>query len=1139
MKFVLIFLLFTVVYSDDFAFVCTKTVVAENETRMIAIRSKKKAVQNQPLVVSSTNPECVMVIEQPTFLKEYDLAYVRIRGQKVGTTKLTLANNHQLEITCTAKNSNVQLNIITPITGSSVCGKFTVAVDVSAYDESQKASVSLHTNSHVFTANKILRLDAYHSRYLFNVDSSLLPETCDLFARCNDVVSERVAVSVAKHVVKRGECEDDYVTSAQQRFGRGGKFKVASHPEAGGEKYIFCASVYPAWSFEYNCPSPGRYQLLLRAKGDLAGGEFPAVNIYANDQQALLTGGQIVDSNWHRVAIGKPFALDKGKNVITVFFANDFFATPWADRNLMLDQYELVSVDNTANSSMMMMQKPTNRHQVKIALDSVFDGEVVTGCTFLQGNCITSSQIAPIVKLHINDKVFCEQQGYDIFFPVFRESLRQGENSVYLSAQIEGGVTYTGEKQTLINPQKLSSPTPKFYRFPSASPYWSDEKKMVKTQGKNHPVLFFATNKTYTLKLPENIRGNFRVYVEAKGQDFRGRAKLQVSVDDKKLPVVEIPRYWGMRELGHVQIIKGNLQLSFVNDAFEEGIGDRNLFVNAIMLVEIMPPDETPPNVRIVHPQQDEVVHSSDVVVAEICDNDLVGVTNIYVNGQSKNMSLQRLGRAGHYVFPLPLTNLKPGKHRVFVRATDVVGNVAESKEVTFIVAEEKPVSGTKYSRAVALLNRFAHGPEFSQLAKLLAVGEKNWLTQQLDVCEDVRDRIVYTRVMKQFPIGSLYAIQQRALLQLLLTSNPVHARFVMWAQNHFSTWIRKTQAAEKWKEHQRFYQHGVGRFYDLLLLSATSPAMLFYLDQDGSFANRINENYAREIMELHTLGVNGGYTQQDVTALARLLTGWTCAAIIRSKFGGINREQRFAAILNSGKEEVILGVRFPVASGCDKAPRVLRALELLAAHPSTARFVCQKFAKHYVSSPVPEELVDDLVEVFHESYGDFNKILLTLSEHPLFWKDALRCKKFANPQDYAMRMARSVELKFPGFLTRYLANSGMSLFDCATPDGYSEDPQSYTDSNMILQRWRLSSDLVNQLFQLVPGPWRRAYAVSNREFLQEAIDIIAMRITGDVLGEKSRKLAEKIIDKPHENHRKKLRELIIFITKLPEMNFK
>lgn len=1141
MKFVLVFLLFTVVFSDDFTFVCKKTIVAENETRMIAIRSSKEINEEKPIVVKSVDPECTMVIEQPVFLPKHSLAYVRVRGKKVGTTKLILANNSELEIECKEKkHHNVQLDIVTPVTESSVCGVFTVAVDVSNYDTSHDGSVKLHTDTQVLSADKTLRLDAYHHRYLFYVDSSLLPKTCELVARYNNkITSKRVAVSVVEHVVKSGECENEDVESAQSRFARGRKLTIASHPEAGGGKYIFCSSAYPAWSFAYDCTSAGRYQLFLRAKGDFAGGEFPAVNIYVNDQQAVITGGRVVDSDWHRVAVGKPFALNKGKNVVTVFFSNDFFVTPWADRNLLLDQYELVAVDNAASASMMMMHKPANHHQIKVVLHSIFDKKMATGCTFLEGNCITSSQIAPNVRLHVNDKVISEQQGYDVFFPVFRESLRAGENSVYLSAQLEGGATYTSEKQILLNPQQLNAPVPQFYRFSAASSRWDSEKKLAKTSGKNHDVLFCSTNQTRMLELPDNIRGNFRVYVEAKGENFRGRAKLQLSVGEEKLPATEIPQYWNMKELGRVNITKGNLQFSFVNDAFEEGVGDRNLFVNAIMLLQVMPPDQSPPTVRIVHPQEGDIVYSSDVVVAEICDNDVVGVTNIYVNGQSKNMNLQRLGRAGRYVFPLPLTHLPPGKHRVFVRASDGAGNVGESKEITFVVAAQEPAGGTKYSRAVAMLNRFAHGPEFSQLAQVLAVGEKNWLLQQLDRSHDNSDMIVYSRIMQQYPRGGLYAIQQRAMLQLLLTENPVHARFVMWVQNHFSTWIRKTQAVEKWQEHQRFYDHGVGRFYDLLLLSATSPAMLFYLDQDSNFANRINENYAREIMELHTLGVEGGYTQQDVTALSRLLSGWTCATLTRSNFGGINREQRFAAILNSGKEETILGLRFPVASGCDKAPRVLRVLELLVAHPSTARFVCQKLARHYVSAPVPKELIDDLVAVFHESYGDFHQILLTLSQHPLFWKDALQRKKFAHPQDYALRMARSVELNFPGFLTRYLANSGMALFDCATPDGYAEDPQSYTDSNMILQRWRLSNDLVNQMFRLVPAPWHRAYPVSNREFLQEAIDIIAMRITGDVLGEKSRKLAEKIIDKPHENHREKLRELLVFITKLPEMNFK
>ncbi|WP_372371098.1 DUF1800 family protein [Candidatus Uabimicrobium sp. HlEnr_7] len=1146
MKILLLFMSCVFICSEELSFLYSTTVVRENETRMIVI-SKKTATKKDTLVtVKSLAPEFVKIIEQPTLLAKHNLAYVRVRGIKLGSAKLVLENGSELIVECKAKdNHRAHLQIITPISGSSVYGKFVVAVDVSSYNNKAFDKIQLKSGNHQFEAYKILHLDAIHKRYLFSVNSELLPTTASLVAkawhRYKIIGHSQVIVSTSKVLAKKGECEDDYIVNVKSRFNRNRNRKIRKvfHPDAGNKTCIFQASTFPVWSFEYNIAKQGNYQLILRAKGDFAGGAFPGVSVHVNNKQNPVTSGRIVDSNWHRTVIGKPFSLTKGKNIVSVLFVNDFFSTPWQDRNLMLDQYELISVEEQADTSMMMSQ-PTSREEIKIILRSLFDGEETTGCTFVDGTCITSSSIAPRVKLHVNDEVVYEQTTFDIFFPIFRECLQKGKNTVYLSAQIGNGPVFTSLKQELINPKELNRPLPKFYRFSGVDLRWDNQKKLTKDNQKKSDVLFFATNETRTLQLPKNIRGNFRIYVDARGKNFRGKAKLQVTVDKQELPVFEVPQFWNIKEIGQTKIDNGQIKVSFINDAFEEKIGDRNLFVNAIILVQVMPPDTTPPSVRVLYPEQNQIVYGGDVIIAQIYDDGLVGPANIYINGQTKNMNIQRLGRAGHYIFPLPLTHLKTGKHYFFVRVSDSAGNVSESKEIAFNVVSEKPQMGTKYSRAVALLNRFAYGPELDELGKVLVLGENTWLTQNITHQQSSKDSMIISRVVEQFPRQGSYAIQQRIILQLLLMQNTVRGRFVMWAQNHFSTWLRKVQGMEKWQEHEQFNKEGVCHFHDLLLTSATSPAMLFYLDQDSSFTNRINENYAREIMELHTLGVNGGYSQQDVTALSRLLTGWTSTITTRSDSGGgINREQRFVKMLNSSKQEKILGVHFPVATGNEKIHRILRVFELLAAHPNTAKFICQKLADQYVSSPAPTKLVEDLTKVFHESYGDFREILLFLSKHPLFWEDALLCKKFTTPQDYALRLGRCTNMQISGVISRYLGNSGMSFFDKATPDGYPQHAQFYTDSNMILQRWKLSNDLQNQFMKFVPGPWQRSYTISNREFLEETIDIIAMRITGHVLNEKSQKIARNILNKTHKDHRAKLKELIMLMTKLPEMNFK
>ena len=171
-----------------------------------------------------------------------------------------------------------------------------------------------------------------------------------------------------------------------------------------------------------------------------------------------------------------------------------------------------------------------------------------------------------------------------------------------------------------------------------------------------------------------------------------------------------------------------------------------------------------------------------------------------------------------------------------------------------------------------------------------------------------------------------------------------------MWAENHFSTWMNKDGSQAKAQEHASFVQLGTAPFFDLLFNSSTSPAMLVYLDQRYSYAHRLNENYAREIMELHTLGVKGGYTQKDVTTLADLLTGWTLAdeAPIDGSGGDLDRTFGYDTHLNSGNGCRVFGVEFPGTEAgapfrpaADGAGDVERAPELRHVHqPQAVRTV-------------------------------------------------------------------------------------------------------------------------------------------------------------------------------------------------------
>src|SRR5262249_48393560 len=162
-----------------------------------------------------------------------------------------------------------------------------------------------------------------------------------------------------------------------------------------------------------------------------------------------------------------------------------------------------------------------------------------------------------------------------------------------------------------------------------------------------------------------------------------------------------------------------------------------------------------------------------------------------------------------------------------------------------------------------------------------------------------------------------------------------------------------------------------------------------------------------REIMELHTLGVHGGYTQGDVTSLAHLLTGWTTAREGDGMSGGEMRGWSFAydPALSEGRATRGVGGDFAGASPGEGYGRVRFALEVLAAHPSTAHFVCRKLAEHYVSAPAPESLVNDLAARFTETGGDMAEVLLALAQHPEFTRADLP-ERLAHPMEYALRLA-------------------------------------------------------------------------------------------------------------------------------------
>ena len=302
---------------------------------------------------------------------------------------------------------------------------------------------------------------------------------------------------------------------------------------------------------------------------------------------------------------------------------------------------------------------------------------------------------------------------------------------------------------------------------------------------------------------------------------------------------------------------------------------------------------------------------------------------------------------------------------------------------------------------------------------------------------------------------------------------NPLLARMGEFWFNHFNVYAGKN-AVGAYVGHYTLHvarAHALGKFEDLLLASARHPAMLIYLDQAQSVATGtpgrkgqprgLNENYARELMELHTLGVDGGYTQAEVRALARILTGWTLDPKHPSGF-------RFASRGHDVGPKTLLGQAFGNRLVGGGESEGLDALRMLARHPSTAQRICQRMAEFFVADQPPPALVQRLRQTFLNTQGDIRMVMRSLVESPEFWNPEHRL--FKTPLDFACSALTAAQstgdqqtwATTAGFLT----TAGQPLHGWQTPDGYKTDAATWLVPEALTRR----VDFAIKLGQGVPS---------------------------------------------------------------------
>jgi uncharacterized protein (DUF1800 family) len=312
--------------------------------------------------------------------------------------------------------------------------------------------------------------------------------------------------------------------------------------------------------------------------------------------------------------------------------------------------------------------------------------------------------------------------------------------------------------------------------------------------------------------------------------------------------------------------------------------------------------------------------------------------------------------------------------------------------------------------------------------------------------------------------------LQRGKLLRAVYSDRQLYELMADFWENHFSIFANKDDDRYLLTSFDRetIRPFAMGRFRDLLGATAHSPAMLFYLDnwrssvprpypaKDGKPAGvdgGLNENYARELMELHTLGVDGGYTQKDVQEVARCFSGWT---IEKPNAEGLFL---YRPGLHDDGEKLVLGHKILAGGGIADGERVL---DILATHPSTARFIATKLARRFISDDPPPAVIDRAAAVFLKTDGSIRETLRAIITSPEFFSTTAYRAKVRSPFEYAAAALRATAAETDGDrpVLDFISRMGQPLFGRITPDGYSDRAEQWLSSGAMVARLNFAAAL-------------------------------------------------------------------------------
>jgi uncharacterized protein (DUF1800 family) len=463
-------------------------------------------------------------------------------------------------------------------------------------------------------------------------------------------------------------------------------------------------------------------------------------------------------------------------------------------------------------------------------------------------------------------------------------------------------------------------------------------------------------------------------------------------------------------------------------------------------------------------------------------------------------------------------------------------------------------------AKAIHLLSRITYGPRPGDVDRVLAMGIDKYIDQQLHP-EHIPDTLA-ERMVQAFPVlkmsraelgqreqrvrqenqqrqremgdsmrrpaqpgdgnpppmnseaGQLRRLvagfQQAAVVRAATSERQLYEVMVDFWTNHFNVYMAKGIDRVLMPSYieETIRPNAMGSFENLLIATAESPAMMFYLDNAesvtpgsepprpnrfarrgigfGGFGQRgrgqgfggsdsmsgINENYARELMELHTLGVDGGYTQQDVINVARILTGWSIA-----RGGGAGPSFEFHGWAHDVGEKTALGQDFPAGHGMDEGVRLLK---ILANHPMTMRHVSAQLCQRFVADDPPDGCIDAGVHAWQRTHGDIREVVGAIIRSPEFWSAEYRGAKTKTPLEFVVSAVRAINARpdtMPA-LAQTLQRLGQPLYLDQPPTGYPETQESWVNAGALLARFNIALALASgrmpgaqvDLAQLLPA---------------------------------------------------------------------